>query len=145
VIDDVEAFLALFDERPPREVHDFLAALLLETGFDPTELSPAAEQMLADFARRAGIIPGATAEATTSALRSYFTEHPLDPALIRAFKRTLRQELLAKDPGLLARSASRWLAADPKRLSSPDAPVPEGVAGRGQLGFFAAHKKLRSE
>ena len=142
MIEDVERFFALFDERPPREVHDFLAALLLETGFDPKDLNPAAEQMLADFARRANVIPGASQEDTTAALRAYFDANPIDPELIRAFKRTVRDELLSKDPGILARSASRWLAADPKRLASPDDPVPEGVAGRGQLGFFAAHKKL---
>lgn len=143
MIDDVDAFLSLFDDRPPREVHDFLAALLLETGFAPTELTPPVEAMLADFARRAGIVPGASTEETTAALRAYFDAHPIDPALLRGFKRTIRDELLTKDPGVLARSATRWLAADPKRLASPDAPVPEGAVGRGQLGFFAAHKKMR--
>src|SRR5262245_15433680 len=99
--------------------------------------------MLADFARRANVIPGASAEETQAALKAYFDANPIDPHLIRTFKRVIRSEVLANDPGLLARSASKWLAADPKRRILENTSVPEGVVGRGQLGFFAAHKKLR--
>lgn len=87
--------------------------------------------MLADFARRAEIVPGATAEETGAALKTYFDKYPIDPGLIREFKRTTRAELLTKDPGVLARSATRWLAADPKRLVAPD-PATQNVIGRGR-------------
>ena len=55
MIDDLDRFFQLFDEYERLEVHDFLSALLLEGGFDPCDLTPPVEHMLAEFARRAGI------------------------------------------------------------------------------------------
>lgn len=146
MIEEIDRLLAVFDEYPRDECADFIAALLLETGTDLALLEPSAQQMMVDFAVRAGMVPGASAEETAAALREYFAAHPLNPELVRVFKGTMRAEVLLKDPGLLARSASRWVAAEEKKIfQSRDEPPPKEAVGRGQLGFFAAKKKLEPE
>jgi hypothetical protein len=143
MIDDVDQFLEIFDQYSREECADFIAALLLEVGFELAELSPAAQNMFAEFAVRAGVVPGASAPETAEVVRAYFAAHPLNPALVREFKNTARAELLLNDPGILARSASRWVAAGEKKtFQSREAPSPHSV-GRGALGFFAAKKKTK--
>ena len=129
----------LLEARPPAEREDFIAAVLLNAGFDVDDLSPALEALLERFAVRADLTPGSPTNVNRQ-IAEYFALHPLSADLVEAFEARFRADLLAQDPEAfkavmlqLGQQAAAWQ------------PREEPAAGRhrgGALGFFAARAKF---
>ena len=125
--------------RPVIEREDFMAALVLNAGFDADAISPQLQALLERFAIRAEIQPGSPASVERQ-IAEYFALHPLAPDLVEAFERQFRSDLLAQDPEAFKAAVVRlgghvagW---------TPDEPPPEDSHPGGALGFFAARAKF---
>lgn len=126
-----------------QELDDFFAALLLSIGFDVDELPVELRGALAAFARRAGVVSGASPEETCDSIAAYFEKSPLRRELVIEFKEKMRAVVLSEDPHELGRAFARFV---PERRSSTVRSAagspPEGAVRGGALGFFAAREKL---
>lgn len=123
-----------------REVEDFLAAMLLNLGVGSTPLTPELSALLARFARRAGVTPGASADETREVIEAHFRAHPLPPDLLTEFRMRFRDSVVALGSSELEGRLEQVLARAPRRL--PTAERPEGTVPAGPLGLFLAKRKL---
>lgn len=129
----------LLKGRPNVEREDFIAALLLNAGFEVEALSTPLQALLERFAIRADIEPGPPAKVNRQ-IAEYFALHPLAPDLVQAFEKRFRADLLAQDPAAL-RAAMTQLGREVGRWQAPQ-PAPEGSHKGGALGFFAARAQF---
>jgi hypothetical protein len=75
----------------PMEIADFLAAFMVENGYTFQDLTSPAYQLMARFARRAGVSQEDTDEEALDKLETHFAESPLNPELVLAFEQELRE------------------------------------------------------
>ena len=129
----------LLEGRPQVECEDFMAALLLNAGFEPTQLSPPLAALLERFAARADITPGSP-EAVTRQVSDYFALHPLPADLVAAFEERFRSDLLTQDPEAF-KEAVEQLGGHVAGYT-PSTPAPENSHPGGALGYFAARAKF---
>ena len=126
---------ALLRDRSELQQEDFLAALLLNAGFETADLSEPLMALMTRFAARAGVTEGAPSKINRQ-IAEYFEMNPLPPDLVKAFETQFRSDLLARDPSALRAAVSQM--GQELGLRKSTEPAPEGSHPGGALGFFAA-------
>lgn len=151
---DATAMLAVFDKQnddgsyayTDEEVRDFLPMLLLGAGnVQAEQLTEEVADLLGEFAKKAGLTPGESAEAVSAKVAGYYADHPPNAALVASFEKFL--QAFAADGGSAALSSAvaaalgQQVSNRPVGGDAPDGSVKGGVLGRLQAGAALDKKK----
>ncbi|MEL7370519.1 MAG: hypothetical protein AAFN74_16485 [Myxococcota bacterium] len=131
--------LGLLADRSEVEREDFIAAVLLNAGFEENDLDGTLQALMERFAIRADIQPGSPGSVNQQ-IAEYFELNPLDEELVKQFETRFRGDLLKQQPHTM-RETLQQLGQEAAGWTDPE-PAPEGSHSGGALGYFAARSSF---